>query len=468
MSTRPYVVRQGDYLTKLAHDLGFDADAVWNDDDNRALRDRRPNPDILQPGDVLHMPAPEPATGPQVSANTSNKYRARVPTVEVKLKLRDAADGPLASKAYRVLGMGAPLEGTTDGEGLATFSVPVRLREVCLVLEESGQEYQLLIGDMDPITEPSGVRKRLEHLGYLSRRDGEGTDDERLRDAIFGVSARARGRRRGQHGSGDPGRARSGARLVTGDAGMASDGEEHPPDQRGARIPVAVAPAGSRNAQTTVLGSGADVILVSRITANGDDFAWARQFCRLEPWTQREPRDTTGGGSARRVLMEVPGGVSRSGMVDLVGRAARAAGRGGRVLFLVGHRYGAAGIGVGAIGAVDLAPSNFRLTQDAHPSRAAPIYSFPGGTGTLPATPDALDMQSHYRRMGDHLARAGVGMAGLLACGVGANRGFMMLIHDDWHVPVAGYADGLASIRDTDAHRLVGGRARGCSCGGTA
>jgi hypothetical protein len=183
---RPYVIRQGDYLTKLAHAMGFDADAVWNHADNRALREKRPDHNILQPGDLLQVPDPEPATGPAVSPNTSNRYKARVPTVEIKLKLHDAADAPLANKAYRVLGTGKEEQGATDGDGLATLSVPVRLREVRLVLEESGDEYQLMIGDMDPIDEPSGVRKRLEHLGYLR---GPEADEEALRGALCAFQA---------------------------------------------------------------------------------------------------------------------------------------------------------------------------------------------------------------------------------------------------------------------------------------
>ncbi len=29
---KPYVVRQGDYLAKIAHQLGFDPDVVWGGD----------------------------------------------------------------------------------------------------------------------------------------------------------------------------------------------------------------------------------------------------------------------------------------------------------------------------------------------------------------------------------------------------------------------------------------------------
>jgi hypothetical protein len=54
----PYVIKQGDYLAKIAHRFGFDAIAVWNDETNATLRTVRPNPNILYPGDVLYVPGP--------------------------------------------------------------------------------------------------------------------------------------------------------------------------------------------------------------------------------------------------------------------------------------------------------------------------------------------------------------------------------------------------------------------------
>ena len=38
MTMRPYVIRQGDYMTQLAHRLGFDETEVWNHDKNSALK----------------------------------------------------------------------------------------------------------------------------------------------------------------------------------------------------------------------------------------------------------------------------------------------------------------------------------------------------------------------------------------------------------------------------------------------
>jgi hypothetical protein len=192
VSTRPYVVQQGDYLTQLAHRMGFDADAVWALEENRELRERRPNREVLHPRDVLRVPNTPPPPGRSLRPHATNKYRARVPTVEVRLALRDAVAGPLASKAYRVFGLGPhPREGTTNAEGIATLAVPIHVRDVRLVLVETGRTYEVLVGDMDPHDEPSGVRKRLANLGYLSRSETvlEGDEEGPLHGALRAFQA---------------------------------------------------------------------------------------------------------------------------------------------------------------------------------------------------------------------------------------------------------------------------------------
>ena len=47
----PYVVRQGDYLTALAHARGADPNQIWNAPENAKLRELRKNRAILAPGD---------------------------------------------------------------------------------------------------------------------------------------------------------------------------------------------------------------------------------------------------------------------------------------------------------------------------------------------------------------------------------------------------------------------------------
>lgn len=190
MRMRPYVVRQGDYLMKLAHMMGFDAEVVWNQPANRDLRERRTNPEVLHPGDVICVPAPGERRFRELVAGGSNAYAANVPRAEIRLTLYDPEGAALANVPYRVLGLSRPHEETTDGNGTVRFSAPVYTREVRLVLEED-DEHPILIGDLDPHDELSGVRKRLAHLGYLSRYDPshEIGDDVSLRRAVRSFQA---------------------------------------------------------------------------------------------------------------------------------------------------------------------------------------------------------------------------------------------------------------------------------------
>jgi hypothetical protein len=166
----PYVVRQGDYLAKLAHQFGFDADDVWNDPANGALRELRKTPDVLYPGDVLQLPVAKPESQSLVGGS-GNAYAASIPCVEVILVLRDDTGNLLPSEPCEIEGCGppdgpAPPPTSSDGDGKITLAVPVTQREVTIHLPRKNVTLQVLVGDLDPIEETSGVQKRLQNLGY--------------------------------------------------------------------------------------------------------------------------------------------------------------------------------------------------------------------------------------------------------------------------------------------------------------
>jgi hypothetical protein len=180
---RPHVVRQGEYLTRLASERGLDADEVWNHSANRELRERRPNRDILAPGDILRLPDPRPACAP-IAAGGTRRYRASVPTVTVRVTL-DSGRGPLAGERYEVHGVPGrePLRGSTGGDGVVAIELPVHVSHVDLHLPERGQILPLRVGHLDPPDEQSGRRSRLQHLGYLLPRPDELLHHPTLDDA---------------------------------------------------------------------------------------------------------------------------------------------------------------------------------------------------------------------------------------------------------------------------------------------
>ena len=184
----PYVIRDGDFLEQVAFKLGFDCEAVWSNDKNRELRElRKGQHNLLCAGDVLYVPKKPTASSLKVSKGTSNRYVATVPTTTFDVHLNDV-NGPLANESYTYTIEGVEQQGTTDGDGKASFVHPITCAEISVVFPNKSFSATFKVGHRDPIEEPSGVRQRLASLGYVHH---ESSGDEDADDAEV---ARALGR----------------------------------------------------------------------------------------------------------------------------------------------------------------------------------------------------------------------------------------------------------------------------------
>jgi hypothetical protein len=94
-----YVVRQGDYLAKIADSLGFDPDEAWNHPRNSELKELRKDPHVLLPGDILWF---NKITRPssRLAGGTENAYVAEVPRVPLHIQIRNHVGEPFAGEAY--------------------------------------------------------------------------------------------------------------------------------------------------------------------------------------------------------------------------------------------------------------------------------------------------------------------------------------------------------------------------------
>ncbi|MEM1034338.1 MAG: type VI secretion system tip protein TssI/VgrG [Myxococcota bacterium] len=54
--TYPYTAKTGDWLAKIAEDHGTTVSEIWSHPDNREHKAKRGSPDVLYPGDVIHIP----------------------------------------------------------------------------------------------------------------------------------------------------------------------------------------------------------------------------------------------------------------------------------------------------------------------------------------------------------------------------------------------------------------------------
>ena len=163
---KPYVIKQGDYLTRVAHRLGFNPEEVWNDPKNAELKELRSDYDTLKSGDILFIPDVPKKKNP-FNKDTSNSYVAKIPKLPVSLTL-DHRGEPIADEKYIVRGLDEELEGTTDGEGKVEFEVDVNVKEVVVELVDKKKSYRMLLGNLDPVDDPSGARQRLMQLGIYS------------------------------------------------------------------------------------------------------------------------------------------------------------------------------------------------------------------------------------------------------------------------------------------------------------
>jgi hypothetical protein len=169
-----YVVREGDYLTRISQHFGVDEGAVWNHPKNTVLRARRDR-NLLRAGDLVFIPADAPKYEPGPAAVTAADG-SKVQVTSIELTFSSYPDQP-----YELTGMGPKLTGRTNAKGTLSFLVPVDVREVEVLFPKSKITYPVLIGNMEPADVPTGAAKRLNHLGYLPFDD---LHEDRLHDAV--------------------------------------------------------------------------------------------------------------------------------------------------------------------------------------------------------------------------------------------------------------------------------------------
>lgn len=180
---RPYIVRQGDYLAKIAAQVGCGEDEIWDHAKNRDLRAQGRTKDILCAGDVLFVPS-KPSEPRDLTIGGSNQYKGNVALVSVAVRFRRGGK-PIAGARYVVTGAGDRVEGSSEGDGLVKFEVPTHVSSVTVTFPDQRLSYRVSVGHVDPSSEASGQRGRLRQLGYLpAAPDGSAIPDEVMAAAV--------------------------------------------------------------------------------------------------------------------------------------------------------------------------------------------------------------------------------------------------------------------------------------------
>lgn len=186
-----YVVQQGDHLSKIASDHGLRQwETIWNHPDNAALKQKRVNPNVLQPGDELEVPERE-AREESCATGQRHRFQAKTQGLTLRVKALDFGRAPVAD-AEATLWIAGDFEHLrTDADGMVERPLPLnatqgRLRVVAGALAGT-LDVPLGIGELDPVDEVTGQIGRLNNLGYDAGEVESPADalaEERLRSAV--------------------------------------------------------------------------------------------------------------------------------------------------------------------------------------------------------------------------------------------------------------------------------------------
>jgi N-acetylmuramoyl-L-alanine amidase len=176
-----HIVSDGESIPSIAKDYGFFWQTIWNHPQNAELKEKRKNPNVLLEGDEVFIPEKQEK---QESRGTEQKHRFLRKGDPAKIKLRlTMMDQPRANEDYILDIDGKLIQGKTDADGQLEAIIPPNARSGRLILQGGKEEYPLMIGNLDPVDEPSGIQQRLNNLGFDCGGE-EGEIGEKTREAI--------------------------------------------------------------------------------------------------------------------------------------------------------------------------------------------------------------------------------------------------------------------------------------------
>ena len=175
-----HTVEQGQCINSIAFETGFFPGTIWNHADNKELKDKRKNMDMLMAGDMVTIPDKKTK---ELSKPPEKLHKFKRKGVPKKLRLKLMSAGKPLKNAKCMLQVGElTKEVTTNGEGVLEHWIPPNATNARLMLPDGG-EIELALGHRDPVDTISGVQDRLHALGFFTG-PIDGNDSAEMQSAI--------------------------------------------------------------------------------------------------------------------------------------------------------------------------------------------------------------------------------------------------------------------------------------------
>jgi hypothetical protein len=195
-------VKQGECISSIADQYGFPPEKLWDDPSNADLKERRKDPNTLSPDDVVIIPDKQIR---EESDPTEQRYKFRKKGVPAKIRLRlmrridnqesgqpeepqnansnskdsfaeDPAieqereqEEPRSDVPYIIDLDGKLINGRTDSDGMIKCPLLPNVKHADVILEPGTPREEIIpvnLGYLDPLPGTSGVKMRLNNLGY--------------------------------------------------------------------------------------------------------------------------------------------------------------------------------------------------------------------------------------------------------------------------------------------------------------
>lgn len=175
-------VQDGDTIPSIAKVVGHFLETIWNHPENAELKAKRKNPNILYPGDQVFVPA---LRLKDYSCATDARHSFKRRGVPAKLKMQLFLLGePRRNEPYTLILGDEIIRGTTDGDGNLEHFIPPDSPGGVLRLNGGKEEYPVRVGYLNPIDTVSGIKQRLNNLGYHCGDESEDESDK-FKEAII-------------------------------------------------------------------------------------------------------------------------------------------------------------------------------------------------------------------------------------------------------------------------------------------
>ena len=167
---KKHIVKSGDHLSKLAAKYGFvDYRVIWDHAANAALKAKRENPHVLNPGDEIIIPDKQEKTAPAAAKRTTT-FELQNNQLLLRVRLKNFDNELLKPTDLCVLktNRGVPSPLLPDNKGIIEEDIDPVLEKAELLAPFHPVKLDLRIGELPTVDTPQGQRARLNNLGYFA------------------------------------------------------------------------------------------------------------------------------------------------------------------------------------------------------------------------------------------------------------------------------------------------------------